>query len=200
MSDFQGKYYPGGISCNQDMPFYIWAFGPAAKIKKIIKLHNIKKEEVLVLQNCVGLKSQIHTKNARMKGKDGSVIVKNWKKNRHSNDYALKISFNISQIILTNEEIEDSTNYKLSEGYVIESIEVNGNECIMILTTKHPSPGMVCIDFKNSLPSWVENSNYETNGIPPIGKTLGIKYLIEGVYDAYNNKAPNVFKTKIIMK
>lgn len=200
MSDFHGKYYPGGISCNQDMPFYIWVFGPAAKVKKITQLPNIKKEDILVLQNCLELESQIQTKNARMKSKDGSVIVKNWKKNRHSDDYTLKINFNISQIILNEIEMGKSENYRLSEGYVIESIDINGNDCVMTITTKYPSPGMVCIEYKNHLPSWVEDSNYESNGIPSIGKTLGIKYLIEGVYDAYNNKTSNVFKTKIIMK
>ena len=103
----------------------------------------------------------------------------------------------MSNIILSNEELLNSGNYSLSEGYEIIDIS-NNTESIYdyFISTSKPSPGNISLSYGiPELPEWVVKSNYEGSGIPSDSTTLGVKYLIEGVYDAYNNKRDNNYFT-----
>ena len=203
ISDFKGKYYPGGIKCNQPRPFYIWIFGNKKQLKKLNCL-NIKNANcgMLSLQSQTDVPFLIKTNNARMfDKKDGSILVKEWNKDRNSVrgnvSYSFLIEADMSNIILSNEELLNSGNYSLSEGYELIDIS-NNTESIYdyIITTSKPSPGNISLSYGIAeLPEWVVKSNYEGSGIPSDSTTLGVKYLIEGVYDAYNNKRDNNYFT-----
>lgn len=197
-SHFKGKYFPGGINCDRELPFYIWAFGPSEKIKKIVELPNIQKEEVLVLQSGVKPQHRLITNNARMIGPNGSVIVKKWRK-KSKEEYVLSFDYNISKIILPESSIADINNYTVTKGYEINTIKTNGSNCQMTISTDRRSVGELVISYDNDLPDWVNDSNYEGVGIPPEGQTLGIKYLIEGVYDAFRGKSSNIYEIRIKM-
>lgn len=199
-SDFNGKYYPGGLPCKQDLPFYVWVFGDAAKVKKVIELPNIANEGILVLQPTETIIPEIVTLNARMKGDSaGSVKVDKWNKDRHSDTYSLTYKFPISNIVMNKEAILHHNAYELPAGYVISNIEIKEDTCTMTIATNRPSPGKLCIEYQNAIPKWVEDSNFEGTGIPPEGKTLGIKSLIEGVYNAYANKNKNILTITITL-
>ena len=202
ISDFKGKYFPGGIKCNQPRPFYIWIFGNKKQLKKLTSL-NIKNANcgMLSLQSQTDVPFLIKTNNARMFDEDRSIKVKEWNKDRNSVrgdvSYSLLIEADMSNIILSNEELLDSGNYSLSEGYEIVDIS-NKSESIYdyIITTSKPSPGKISLSYgMPELPEWVVKSNFEGNGIPSDSTTLGVKYLIEGVYDAFNNKRDNNYFT-----
>lgn len=205
ISDFKGKYYPGGIKCNQPRPFYIWIFGNKKQLKKLTSL-KIKNANcgMLSLQSQTDVPfSTIRRKtdSARMFDKDGSIKVEEWKKDRNpvrdDVSYSLLIEADMSNIILSNKELLNSGNYSLSEGYEIVDIS-NKTESIydFIISTSKPSPGKISLSYRiPDLPEWVVKSNYEGNGIPSDSTTLGVKYLIEGVYDAFNNKRDNNYFT-----
>lgn len=202
ISDFKGKYYPGGIKCNQPRPFYIWIFGNKKQLKKLTCL-NIKNANcgMLSLQSQTDVPFLIKTNNARMFDKDGSILVKEWNKDRNSVrgevSYSFLIEADMSNIILSNEELLNSGNYSLSEGYEIVDISQKSESLYdYIISTSKPSPGNICLSYGiPELPEWVVKSNYEGNGIPSDSTTLGVKYLIEGVYDAFNNKRDNNYFT-----
>ena len=84
ISDFKGKYYPGGIKCNQPRPFYVWIFGNKRQIKNLIGL-KIKNANcgMLSLQSQTEVPFVVKTNKARMFDKDGSIIVKEWEKDRN---------------------------------------------------------------------------------------------------------------------
>ena len=157
----------------------------------------------------------IISKKARMV-EDRSIIVKEWDKDRHrsggiltscSSDnklttYSVKVELDLSKVIKTTEEICDTANYSISKGYWIKRI-VNKEDDIYsfdIATTK-PAPGSLLISYiQQELPEWVEKSNFAGTGLPKDSTTLGVKFLIGGVYDAYHNLSNKVFETKITLK
>ena len=142
-----------------------------------------------------------NTDSARMFDTDGSIKVEEWNKDRNpvrgDVSYSLLIEADMSNIILSNEELLNSGNYSISEGYEIVDIS-NKTESIydFIISTRKPSPGKITLSYEiPELPEWVVKSNYEGSGIPSDSTTLGVKYLIEGVYDAYNNRRDNNYFT-----
>ena len=204
MSDFNGKYYPGGITNRKPMPFYLWIFGNEKQVKNIVTAP-IKSPNcgVLILQPLQTIPPSIITKKARMV-EDNSIIVKEWDKdrNRNATTYSTTIELNLSKIILSKEDICNINNYSITEGYWIESIKELKNDIYAyhVLTNK-PSPGVISIEYiLRELPEWVEKSNFTGAGIPKDSTTLGVKYLIGGVYDAYNNLSNKIFETKITLK
>ena len=54
---------------------------------------------------------------------------------------------------------------------------------------------------REEIPDWVKNSNFERKGVvPPDSMTYGVKYLIGGVFDAYNNMAKEIFEINVELK
>ena len=204
MSDFDGKYYPGGITIRKPMPFYLWIFGNEKQVKRIVNAP-IKSENcgMLILQPSQNIVPTIISKKARMI-EDNSIIVKEWDKdrNRDATTYSTTIELNLSKIILAKEVICDTNNYSITDGYTIVSIQEKENGIYTYrVSTNKPSPGVLSIEFTlYNLPDWVEKSNFTGAGIPKDSTTLGVKYLIGGVYDAYHNISNKIFETKITLK
>lgn len=212
MSDFKGKFYPGGIPCNKPLPFYIWIFGNATEVKQIANLP-IKNENCgkLLLQPKQLINYRIISKKARMIDGD-AIIVKEWDKNRgrgfscsrreDSDEYVVNIEADLSRVILTEDEIVNDQNYKINDGYTIKSIKRDKEEkYVYTISTQKPSPGYILIDYSlDILPQWIEDSNYVGNGLPKDSTTLGIKDLITGVYDAYHNTSNEYFSIRITLK
>lgn len=204
MSDFDGYYYPGRIRNRQPLPFYIWIFGNEKQVKRIVN-SPIKARDngVLFLQPSQTIRPTIITNNARML-KDNSIIVRHWEKERirEITKYTVTVELDLSNVISSKEEICNTKNYTITEGYFVESISVKQKDIYsFVISTSKPAPGSVSIEYSLfELPEWVEKSNFSGTGVPDNGKTLGVKYLIEGVYDAYHNQSNNIFETTITLK
>jgi len=212
MSDFKGKFFPGGIPCNKPLPFYIWIFGNATEVKQIANLP-IKNENCgkLLLQPKQFINYRIISKKARMIDGD-AIIVKEWDKNRgrgfscsrqeDSDEYVVNIEADLSSVILSEDEIVNNQNYKINDGYTIKSIKRDKEEkYVYTISTQKPSPGYILIDYSlDILPQWIDDSNYVGTGLPKDSTTLGIKDLITGVYDAYHNNSKEYFSIKITLK
>ena len=142
-------------------------------------------------------------KKARMV-EDNSIIVKEWDKdrNRENTTYSALLELNMENVILSKEEICNIAKYQITEGYSIESINnKKGDIYSFKISTGKPAPGKLSIAYlQQEMPEWVYKSNFIGKGIPADSATLGVKYLIEGVYDAYNNISDKVFETNIILK
>jgi hypothetical protein len=144
--------------------------------------------------------------NSRMLDKkNNSIIVKYWDsvRNRDSKIYTLSFELCLSELAIDESCLIDTLNYNVSNGYSLKSIKRNSDKDTYEyqISTNHPSPGMVKINLVNIFPQWVSDSNYEDDKTAPdSGKTYGIKYLIEGVYDAYNYENKNLFTVNINLK
>lgn len=211
MSDFKGKFFPGGINCNKPLPYYIWIFGNGKDVKQIANLPINNNCGKLLLQPHQIINHKIISKKARMI--DGNaIIVGEWDKKRgrgfscsnpdDSDDYIVKVEVDLSSVVLSEEDIVNDNNYIISDGYKINSIDRDQDEkFIFTISTRHPSPGMLKIDYTlDNLPQWVEKSNFSGTGLPKDSTTFGIKDLITGVYDAYHNASKDFFSIRIVLK
>lgn len=201
--DFKGRYYPGGIICSHSLPIYIWAFGSNLQIKEITRLPIKEPHEEMVIQQHQELIPQFEVRNGRMIDRgDNSIIVSKWSKERNSDDYMLKFKVDMSSISIAESYLLYKNNYTINDDYRIANIEKAPNTEIYTysIITKRPYPGVVSLNLINSIPSWVDKSNFDGNGVPNEGQTLGIKPLIEGVYDAFNNKNSKYLTININLK
>ncbi len=186
---FDGTFYPGKLPCKHSLPVYIWVIGKSSNVKHVVDLSVAQKEssEMLILQPEQKLKP-IYGNLGRMNGANNSIRVNKWPKNSRNNYYDLSFTVNTSSLIMSESEISALSSYTISDGYELKSIEKQSAESYKFtITTQYPHAGEVEIKMpcaENS-PAWVEASNHEGGGVPPVGKTLGVKYAINGVYDSY---------------
>lgn len=200
---FNGKYFPGGINCNKPLPIYIWAFGTSENIKKIVNL-KVENDGVLVFQSSKQLQSKVIKVSGRpAKGRiieDGTVVVKEWNKEHYDDIYSLDLKMEVDCLALPKSLIRDINNYGVTDRYKLDEIKLVDEICEMKICTDRPAPGTIIIEYPYQIPQWVEDSNFEGNGLPEDGTTLGFKYLVKGVFDAYNDKYENYFSTSITLK
>ena len=200
--NFDGRYFPGGIRCQKMLPIYVWAFGSSESIKRIVNL-KVDNDGILVFQSFYNLRPKLtYVSDKPAKGRfieNEAVIVKEWKKNRKG-FYSLKFEINTNPLALSEILLKNISTYNITDRYQIEEINYKNGICNMVISTEKPSPGTIEIDYPYHLPQWIENSNFEESGLPDDGTTLGFKYLVQGVFDAYNNKYENYFSTSITLK
>lgn len=78
--------------------------------------------------------------------------------------------------------------------------ESNGQYIYTIATNRRPFACDLTIGYTTKLPNWVITSNFENNSLPKDSTTYGIKSLIEGVNNAYQNKDNNIFTINLSLK
>lgn len=191
---FNGTYYPGAIACNQTLPIYLWIFGDGSNVKQFFELE-VKRdsESEVVFQANQQVDFSMKTANSRAIKGGKSIVVKNWDNDRKDKKHHVTITADLSNVILSKDEILDRDMYELvakgsSANWEISNIEPsNDGQYVFDLIANKPSPCDVTLGYKLSLPDWVEQSNFEGSGIPPAGKTLNIAPQISGVYDAYKS-------------
>lgn len=204
-ASFDGYYYPGRIRHQGKRPLYIWVFGPSSSIKRIA---NLKTRQVAVhelyLQAHKNFYAKVTTNNSRMTSKNKDcVIVKEWKSDRYEqNVYKANLSVTLDEMIISPDELSNIHNYIINPSeFFLDEIRVGKNgESEFFISTEKPHPGKLTISYKNDTPAWVETSNTELNSLPNDGLTYGIKYLIEGVIDAYRNINEDIFCIEFTFK
>ena len=201
--DFNGRNYPSNRNCTHSVPAYVWAFGATSQIKKVMNLPIKVDAESMVLEPFKEITPGFINCHSRMVNKNNEIVVSEWKQERKTNDYKLDFELNLSGLAIGEEFLADLNNYEITPGYSLDTItrEQGSDTYVFRIRTNHPSPGEVKIDLRNIFPQWVFDSNFESmTAVPDAGKTLGIKYLIEGVFDAYNYQNNSIFTVKIIIK
>lgn len=210
MVDFKGKYYPGGIQCNKPLPLYVWAFGTKENVRKIIHLpFNSKNCGTYFMQKAQNASFILKSKNARMI-KDNKIHVSYWNASRHGDYYEFVFTTKLDNVLLQKEEILKKHNYEIhssnSTKFQIIKIEDLANdtyEFTMRTNESKPAPGNVTISYPIITPEWVEESNFEGNGLPLDSTTYGISYLINGVSKSFENTSNmnnNYFNINIVLE
>lgn len=213
---FDGFYFPGRIRNRQNLPVYLWAFGPSLLIKKVVNLPITLEHTTMVLEPYSAYNPHFINTHARVISKDNKINVQDWKADRQDGVYRISFEVDLTKSSIDKHSISDIGSYKvlfypeaglnngssLQSDYFIGAIDKKEDQDVYVFTlcTEHPSPGSVLINLVNEMPEWVLNSNFEGTGIPDPGKTLGIKYLIEGVSNAYKNINGNAFSVKVSLQ
>lgn len=201
---FDGIYYPTEVKCVGMRPMYVWILGPADKVKYVseLQIKASKTSAYFSMQKMMEIKPIVQPKgNARMTNEDSTIInVGCWNSDIHTNKYVVDIDVDLSKVVMPSKSLLKASNYKIEpKDYRIAGIRKNKDTNTYTLTveTNHPSPTTLCISCPLVLPSWIQMSNFTEMTIPPADKTLGIKSLIEGVYDAFANSQDRRFEITI---
>lgn len=195
-SDFEGKYfYPNGsVEMLKDVkrPYYMWIFGNKsclASLNSEVPLSQLDKyglSGIVAFANHTSIPFEIYNNTLT-----GKVIA-----SAHG-EYQLTIQADFSTTLQPNDIVLDPGNYKFnSDKVVLEGVyPISGDSQKYTHFIKFSIPdganlAQECLTFYScGLPEWVSESNDETGEdvTTNINKTTGIKYIIQGVADAYKN-------------
>lgn len=199
-SKFSGKYFSpnGKVEQLNDVqrPYYIWIFGAKKYIAKFNQDAPYSQLDKYNLKGVVSFSNQSPSEyEVKNRNFTSNVIVPN------HGDYLAAFKVDLSSTLQPEGVIMDKSNYS----FVNKSLEVEGiypidkktdtSNFTHIINIKIPkgtniAQDRLTFDAPSNLPSWVSQSNDETgdNINANLDKTTGIKYLIQGVADAYKNE------------
>lgn len=212
-SSFEGTYYnredkPQKI--NKQRPFYIWIIGNSKNINSLIDKVPAQKFQGNGIQNIFTIVKGNKTVNYAIKNRSGNFKLdkKNSKnsliglsKNNRDNLYQFSVDVDFSNLLLDDKYLTNSKNYELYNKSINLSIQKASNNSfgythtLKFTSDRVISKGTLNVKLKMQIPDWVEEVN-DDDGITEVNeKTYGIKYQIEGVYEAFTFN--NDFYTKI---
>ncbi len=197
-SKFEGMYYypKQGVKHQKleevKRPYYIWVFGNKdviADINKKVSILDLKKygfENIISFTNNSAV-SYLFSANG-----NGSVVLPNNRK------YNFKVLADFSNTLLSDETLSNAGNYSFSNQNIsisqIGKIQAHDSKYSHYILFSVPEDASIIGGeiYLNSplIPSWVEDSNDDTgiNIDDNMNKTTGIKYLINGVAEAYKKE------------
>jgi len=102
---------------------------------------------------------------------------------------AVKFAVNVdfSELLLDEDYLLNTDNYENNSNYDLEikPNDRNGYTHTLTFTSNRVTKGVVSIKLKAQMPDWVENVNDNDGSRAEAGKTYGIKYQIDGIFDAF---------------
>lgn len=195
-SKFNGYWYCGvnkELLTNVKRPYYIWVIGDKYLLAQINK--NIPYNEIIggVSDYCAYSSSE---------GKIPFAIDKDkYVVNSHTNKISVEIAADMSKSLQSNVVLTNLHNYSAKEP---AQVSVVSSQRIMATNSKYSHLITVEIEKPQSLnsasisfnypelPSWVIDTNEDTGKHikQNLGKTTGLRYLVQGVAEAYKSSAP----------
>lgn len=193
-SEFNGKYfYPNNTVENLNevsRPYYMWIFGNGNIIANILDnapLDDLRKygfEDMISFVSQNNIPFDINNKTTTSK------II-----NPTNGYYLATIRADFRTTLQPNSIIVAPSNYTFFDSSIsietIQPITANNSEYTHFITIKIPKESKTIEEVLTfnapGISNWVYNSNDEsgTNIKDNLSKTIGIKYLIEGIADAY---------------
>lgn len=196
-SDFNGKYfYPNGtVEILKDVkrPYYIWIFGNKNYLSKLNAAVPFSQLAKYDLKGIVAFASQSNVPFEIFNNALTSKIVV-----PAHGDYHITIQADFRTTLQPDGVIQDKGNYTFNNStivvdgiYPISDPKSKYSHFIKFTIPKGTNVAQDCLSFNTpKMPSWVSESNDDTgiNIQENLSKTTGIKYLIQGVADAYKNE------------
>lgn len=196
-SDFSGKYfYPNGtVEILKDVkrPYYMWIFGNKDYLSK---LNSAVPFSQLAKYDLSGIVAFANQSNAPFDIFNNALTSKTIV-SAHG-DYHITIQANFRMTLQPDGVVQDKGNYTFNNStiivdgiYPISDSKSKYSHFIRFTIPKGTNISQDCLTFNTpKMPSWVSDSNDDTGTSiqENINKTTGIKYLIQGVADAYKNE------------
>jgi hypothetical protein len=219
-SQFKGRYFnkediPSQI--DTERPFYIWVIGDAKQVSELQHKTPINKFQGSGVQNVFSITTGNKSINYAVKlgsgkfnldKKNPKTTITNWKKNSKGKGYgiaAFSINTDLSGFLLNDDYLQNIQNYELSDKDFSLSITKAASNGFgythsLNLSSQIIKKMTLSIKLKSNIPEWVKNVNDNDGSAPVAGKTYGIKYQIQGVYDAFTNANDCYTEIKIYIK
>lgn len=222
-SDFNGIYYNSKDQpiplVNQQRPYYIWIFGSILAIKKIINSLSFDRIPMSNFNVYASQNSAINyhiNKFPRIgsyKVEDKTTLfdINVEEKGINKGLFGFTLESNLEDLLISESLLKDSTLYRITEGFTLSNIQYQKriNQVSYFVKSENPSIYKELIfelPFIN--PKWTykynidDDSNFNAENQDLMEKTFGIKYMFDGVLDAYrfNSKKNILFSIKVKIK
>lgn len=214
-SQFDGYYYnreDAKKKINDRRPFYIWIIGDKKQVTELstkIPVSKIKgggiENTFIIMQGNQTIDYAIRPGTGKFsldKKEPKKKIVK--AKKGHSGKLSFAVNADFSQFLLGDKYLTNVDNYTLNDkDYILaitNSPQGSGSYTHSLnLSSEKVKPSYLSIKLKTHVPEWVERMNdnvgLDIHADESMHKTYGIKYLINGVYEAFTQH--NDFYTEI---
>jgi hypothetical protein len=200
-SKFDGYYYNREDSrtyLRSQRPFFIWLIGPIEQLSNLRTAVSESKFKGSGVQNTFSITTGNKEINYAVKLGSGKFkldmkspknAIKNLKKDTKGKHKSARFSVNadLSGFLLNDDYLNDNSNYDISSKDFIVTVSkaVSPFTHQLNLSSDNVHKGIVSIKLKTQIPPWVEAINDNDGSVPLEGKTYGIKYQIEGIYEAF---------------
>ncbi|MDR1884538.1 MAG: hypothetical protein LBR26_17455 [Prevotella sp.] len=207
-SEFKGRYYnreDRPTMINARRPFYIWIIGDKENVAKLHAEIPMSKFKGSGIENVFTIirgnqnvdyairpgtgKFNLDRENSKTK------IVKT--KRDHNEKVTFAVDADFSELLLDGNYLKNLKNYSVSDkDYQLNITDSPANpygytNSLNFISDIIKSTNL-SVKLKMNIPEWVEQMNDDIglniNANDAMGKTYGIKYLINGVYEAFTKK------------
>ncbi|MDR1897729.1 MAG: hypothetical protein LBR10_13155 [Prevotellaceae bacterium] len=202
---FDGKYYDKNNSStqiNEQRPYYIWLVGNPQYITALrekvpdtkFKVSDIQHLFSIVKGNReVGYAVKVGSGQFDLDKKNPKTAILNWKtdsKGKGAGVARFSVNVNLSGFLLDDAYLCDPSNYELSDkDFTLSVTKAVSNSFgythSLNITSSHVKKTSLSIKLLNKMPQWVNEVNDSIGAAPLPGKIYGIKYLFNGIYDAF---------------
>ena len=220
---FDGRFYnkfdrPTYYKGNR--PFYVWLIGSTAHIKQLLDKVTLEilKGNGAELENVYTLLASSKTidygvllmprlGNFDLDRANPKTTIRNIRKENRGQQggtFMFSVGANLAQLPLDKNYVLNAANYGINnKDYALSVKEQRSGRFshVFSLSSQIASRGNITITLKNRFPQWVEDKtdflgdDLEKDGTTE--KTYGLKYLIEGVYDAFASRQKDYAEFKI---
>ena len=214
MSQFDGIYYnkfDDGQYIKNNRPFYIWLMGDRTHLKTILNKVDINQIKGNGVQNIFMISNSLSNLpysislpqpgNGKYKLDNETKTITDAKTDGKGGNshFQISLSVDFSKLLLPETYLMNPDNYIVSnKAYGLEISKYSGPNTnkythTIKLTLLQPviSRGAIKISLLNTMPSWVKDCTddigLDINTEGAMEKTYGLKYLLDGVHDAYSS-------------
>ena len=211
---FDPTYYKG------NRPFYVWLIGSTAHVKQLLDKVTLEtlKGNGAELENVYTLLASAkkidygvlltprlgHFDFDRTNPKTAIRNIRKENKGQQGGTFMFSVGANLNQLPLDKSYVLNKANYEVNnKDYVLSVKEQKGGRFSHVfgLSSKIASRGNITITLKNQFPQWVvDKTDFLGDDLEKDGttdKTYGLRYLIEGVYDAFTSRQKDYAEFKI---
>lgn len=216
-SQFNGIYYDKNDEdtlYKGNRPYYIWVLGSADNLSTLVqevpvnKFYREPKNIYMISEVTEHIPYTVdHSCGSHDTRKSNNTEIVNLKKDRAGNvTFAINVDF--SKILVSDNYLLNSDNYSYNmDEYNLEVYKISGNPKYthkLKFTSEDGRPhlGELSIKLKMDSPQWADESNEDKGEEPVDGKTYGLKYQMEGLYEAFtkDNKDEHAFYNDMRIK
>lgn len=219
-SQFYGKYFnktDTPIQINAQRPFYIWVAGGAKLLSELRSRVHENKFQGSGIQNMFSITAgnqsvdyavKLGSGNFELDKANPKTTIVKWGKDSKGIDHNLarfSVNAGLSGFLLDDDYLMNKENYELSDKDFSLSITKAianpfGYTHTLNLSSQIVKKGTLSIKLKSRIPQWIETVNDDDGTTAAAGKTYGIKYQVQGVYDAFTYDNDCYTEIKVFIK